>query len=227
MKTAWSLITMLLLCANFAHAGKLDPLNPAEQKLSRALSADHHREVHRQKSKHGIASVLRKQALPEYTFLLAERRRTDKNDINIERRLADVYWYDYKTDTLLLNVMDLATQLIVTSSESQGTQLPLTDEELKNAIELLFADSETSARVAQEYKATTNTPLSDHSTQLEIRAFVFHAETASGQLHVESANCGINRCAQLMIYTPDNVAIDSMPIVNLSKQKVTDVLASF
>ncbi len=227
MKTAWSLIAILILFANHAHAGKFDPLNASERELSRNAANKHNSDANQRNSKDGFSSILRKKSLPKYKFLLAERHRANKGASDTDLRLADVYWYDYSSDTLLVNVVDLANKSIVTSSTSQGTQLPLTEDELGDAVELLFADPFTRERVAEEYKKTTGNPLSDYNSQIEIRAFVFHAETASGQLQPGSINCGINRCAQMMIYTPDNLAIDIMPIVNLSKQKITDILASF
>ena len=54
-----------------------------------------------------------------------------------------------------------------------------------------------------------------------VKAFSFTAESMPEQLNPASQQCGLNRCAQVLLYTHDSVVFEISPIVNLSAGLVT------
>ncbi len=216
---------MLILSTSILHAGRFDPLNVSEQSLVKA-SARSYNDRNRQSIP--MSSNNRStNTNSEYELLLVERHRSAKNAENRNQRLADVYWYDYIQDVLIVNLVNAANREIKNVEISQGTQLPLTDNEIQRALNVLFSDQTANQRISSEYLSITGQPLTDYTNQVEMRAFVFHASTAPSQLQQDSQQCGINRCAQIMLFTPDRVAFELMPIVNLSKNTVSDILTGF
>ncbi len=209
----------LMLVTTTLYAGRFDPLDALESRNVKARAQQHNN---------------RNRSLPAnpspnsgYEPLLVERHRVDKNASNRNQRLADVYWYDYARDMLIINLVNVNTQKVLSVEESQGTQLPLTDVELQRSLALLVSDQVAKQRISDEYQLITGQPLTDYTNQIEMKAFVFHADTAPAQLQPDSLQCGINRCAQIMLFTPGKIAFEVMPIINLSKNKVTDILAGF
>ncbi len=224
MKLICIMFASLMLMATTLHAGRFDPLNSLESTNVKARAKEHN-DRHRPQPLSTDAS--RSNQNLAYEPLLVERHRVAKNASNRNQRLADVYWYDYSRDILIINLVNATTQQVLNVEESQGTQLPLTDAELQRALGILISNQTANQRISDEYQAITGRPLNDYTNQVEMKAFVFYAATAPAQLQSESLQCGINRCAQIMLFTPEKVAFEMMPIVNLSKNKVTDILAGF
>jgi hypothetical protein len=63
--------------------------------------------------------------------------------------------------------------------------------------------------------------LSNPAQQLQVKAFVFHASSLPEQLNAASQQCGLQRCAQVLLYTADSVVFEVSPIVNLSAGVIT------
>ncbi len=136
---------------------------------------------------------------------------------------AVAYLYDYEQDTLTRLAIDPASGATTVLSSEKGVQLPLTDREIAYALNLAFSDPETREQLNAQFETITGEAL--HSTdQLYVKAFTFHADTAPGALLPASEQCGIQRCAQLMLYTHDKTAFEFMPIINLSAEVVTELM---
>jgi hypothetical protein len=138
-------------------------------------------------------------------------------------RRADVYIYDYATDTLRRTVVDVASGALHSEEVVQGVQLPLTQPEVDQALAIAYADDATRALLEQRYRDIAGEVLSTME-QLHVKAFVFHADSKPEGLNDASQRCGIHRCAQLLFYTSDQVVIEIQPIVDLSVGAVTQRL---
>lgn len=163
----------------------------------------------------GAAESLGANGLPDRLVLLVERHVEDKGADPALRR-ADVYEYDYGDDTLTRSVVDLADGHVADVASDQGTQLPLVDVESQRALELLFADDEFAARLADEFQTATGRALGDPDTDLDVQPIVFRADAMPTVAQGAAAGCGVARCAQFLIQSTDHVLINLFPLVDLS-----------
>lgn len=197
--------------APIVYAGPMDPLNASELATASALTAT-------------TADIYSRRSLTaktspslEPSTLLIERRQTRKGDNT--SRLADVYIYHYDSNELEHSIVDLNTQTVVKSTRSQGTQLPLTEDELARAGNLLFEDDEQFALINTEYRRITGKALLNPDS-LHIKAFTFLADNLPQKVNAASSECGVRRCAQLLIYTDTDLIFEITPIVDLSANVV-------
>ena len=158
---------------------------------------------------------------PTLEQLLVERRPSDKAQPN--QRLADVYSYDYSVDETIHAVVDLSNGQVLSSERLKQQHLPLTEREITRARQLIFADAEQSALIKQEYKRITGSELINPDS-LNIKAFSFSADSLPERLNAASQTCGIQRCAQVLLYTHDDIVFEVSPIVNLSVGLVTQTI---
>jgi len=150
--------------------------------------------------------------------LLIERNE-EKGAPSTQRR-ADVYVYDYSNNELIQSLVDLNTSEVISSERRQGVQLPLTTNELKRAKQIIFEDEDERAILEDEFRRITSRELTD-TAELNIKAFIFHADSLPNRVNEASKECGIHRCAQVMLYTHENIVFEISPIVNLSAGVVT------
>ena len=150
--------------------------------------------------------------------LLVERHQ--QKNAPQDQRYADIFTYDYETNELIESVVDLNTSAVISSKRTQGTQLPLTENELARAKRIVFEDDDERQILENEYHRITSRPLTD-AKDLNIKAFSFTADSLPNRVNEASKLCGIHRCAQLMLYTGENIVFEITPIVNLSKGVVT------
>lgn len=204
------IVLLWALASPASHAGNLDPLDPKE--MARAASQA-------TLSATPAATSTRRQTstAPANEVLLIERHINNKGNTE---RLADVYTYDYHTNQTIITVVNLDTNTTLAKHYQQNVQLPLTDNELKRAADLIFNDDEQRPLLNAEFKRITGKTLSDPK-QLHVKAFVFHASSLPEQLNAASQECGLQRCAQVLLYTVDSVVFEVSPIVNLSANVVT------
>lgn len=146
--------------------------------------------------------------------------RNEEKGAPSDQRRADVFIYDYSTNELIEALVDLNTSEVISSERKQGVQLPLTNNELKRAKEIVFEDEDERAILEEEYRRITSREMTNTS-DLNIKAFTFLADSLPNRINEASKQCGIHRCAQLMLYTQDNVVFEISPIVNLSEGVVT------
>ena len=207
------IVLLWALASPATYAGNLDPLDPKE--MARAASQA------TLSATPAATSTRRKTSTtsttPANEVLLIERHINNKGNTE---RLADVYTYDYHTNQTIITVVNLDTNTTLAKHYQQNVQLPLTDKELKRAADLIFNDDEQRPLLNAEFKRITGKTLSDPK-QLHVKAFVFHASSLPEQLNAASQECGVQRCAQVLLYTVDSVVFEVSPIVNLSANVVT------
>lgn len=214
-----SMISICLLCATTLSANTTDPLTLSEiSKVTRLVSPTPTIQSGSllKPSLKRINSSDKKQ---NKEILLVERHIEEKNAPKTLRR-ADIYTYDYATNELIEALVDLNTNEIISSERRQGVQLPLTNNELARAKEIVFEDEEERQILQYEYQRITSRVMTDTS-DLNIKAFTFKADSLPNRVNEASKLCGIHRCAQLMLYTAENIVFEVSPIVNLSEGIVT------
>lgn len=193
----------------------MDPLNAAE--LSRAVSMATPIPAPVTAAARTLSATANITA-PATELLLVERHLNEKDQSG---RLADVYTYDYANNETIISVIDLDTNQMISSQRQQQLQLPLTDNELQRASDLIFADDEERDLLNTEFRRITGQTLTNPQQQLQVKAFVFHADSLPEQLNTASQQCGLHRCAQVLLYTADSVVFEVSPIVNLSVGVIT------
>lgn len=156
----------------------------------------------------------------EPEFLRVETHRFGKGDVNSGQRWADVTTYDYSTDELIITVVDLESSAIMSTTRHKEMQPPLSQAELTRALTIVFDDPEERSILDAEYKRITGETLTSVD-QLQYKAFTFFADSMPTVVNAASESCGVQRCAQLMLYTHDNLVFEVSPIVNLSAGVVT------
>ncbi|BCJ39994.1 hypothetical protein GCM10010168_28520 [Actinoplanes ianthinogenes] len=130
-------------------------------------------------------------------------------------RQAELYYYDYKTEKLYKQVIDLTTGKLVKSYAATGMQPPASPQEAKVALELLVADP-LSADFKEAYHKATGKTL-DGTTGLEPIAHIYTAKPADQG----ASQCGKSRCVQLIVKTADGHFINVTDlVVDLSGRKV-------
>ncbi len=150
-------------------------------------------------------------------LLLIERRLSDKTSQG--KRLADVYTYNYQTDTLTHSIINLQNKKVLRSEDVQHVQLPLTADEVSRSRKIASNDSKLRGYLEKEFTAITGKPLQSLD-QLEVKAFVFLAKSMPGQVNQAAKACGIHRCARLVMHTTDRIALETAPVIDLSTGSV-------
>ena len=212
------LLGAAMLCAGLAlpelvqAGGKRDALKPAEREAAAARARHDMRRAYGPRRANQPAEPMQ--------LLLVEQRPS--KDVQAPR-LADVYHYDYLANELVHDVVDVASDAVLHSERQSGVQLPLVATEIERAKHIVMATPKARRSVSKAYRNIVGSPLRSLD-DLDYKAFIFHADaTIEGQAN-RSARCGVNRCAQLLLYTDDNIALDLSPIVDLSRGRVTDLL---
>ena len=151
--------------------------------------------------------------------LLVERRPREKNS-NSDARQANVYYYDYSTDELIHSIIDVNSGDIIRQDRLKNTQLPLIPEEIQEAFDIVTSVPIYNNALHRAYKNVTGQNLNDFS-DINYKAIIFLADTLKNGLNTASKACGLRRCAQLLIYTKENISLDFSPIIDLSRGIVT------
>ncbi|MFI5937456.1 hypothetical protein [Actinoplanes sp. NPDC051494] len=122
-------------------------------------------------------------------------------------RGADVYFYDYKTDKLVKQVVDLGAGKVTGSYAAPGMQLPAADREVASALDLLLAHP-LSAELKTAYRSATGRDLTGKA-DLSVTAHLYQARPAD----TGTKQCGKHRCLQLVVQTAEGTFIDVNDIV--------------
>ena len=205
-----SLITVSVFAQSQSHQN--DPLSIDEVSKASFLTAGP------QLAARVTASDLSSITNSSQEVLLIERNE-EKGAPSGQRR-ADVFIYDYSSNELIQSLVDLNTSEVIRSESRKGVQLPLTNKELARAKQIVFEDEDEREILEDEFRRITSRDLSDVA-ELNIKAFTFHADSLPNRVNEASKQCGIHRCAQLMLYTDENIVFEISPIVNLSVGVVT------
>jgi hypothetical protein len=122
-------------------------------------------------------------------------------------REAELYFYDYQTEKLYKQVVDLKTGKLAKSFSATGMQPPASEQEAKVALDLLVADP-LSAGFKEAYRKATGEQFT--GTQgLVPTAHIYTAKPADRG----AGDCGKHRCVQLIVQTGDGHFINVTEIV--------------
>ncbi|GAB1692405.1 hypothetical protein [Krasilnikovia sp. M28-CT-15] len=130
-------------------------------------------------------------------------------------RHAELYYYDYGTDKLIKQVVDLATGKLAGSYSATRMQPPASPGEVTAALDLLLADP-LAADLKDGYRKATGRELAGKDG-LIADAHVYTADPAD----TGAGQCGAHRCLQLVVQTGDGHFIDvNHIIIDLSGRTV-------
>lgn len=146
-------------------------------------------------------------------LLLMEKRPQDKNAL--ATRMTDVYYYNYKKDETIHLIVNQEDGKIHKRRSVKNVQLPLIPEEIQRAYNI-YLQSPHLQDLSQAYFDATAQMLIDMN-KINFKAFIFHGEDNLNELNKEAKRCGKTRCAQLLLYTDENIALNLSPVINLSK----------
>ncbi len=206
-------IFLALITISNPQAGSLDPLTNQEiEKASELMLAG-------TQSDSQAAQSEQSESTSQIETLLIERHAVAKGAENQAARLVDVFTYNYDTNILNQTIINLSTNSVVSTTHNKEVQLPLTENEITRATEVVFGDQDEVDLINQAYQRVTGETLTQPD-QLEIKAFTFLGNSLPGVSNEESMNCGNHRCAQLLLYTPEKVAFEISPVIDLSTKKV-------
>jgi len=173
-----------------------DPLTPSELDRARAAALD--------ATLRAGATDVTGAAGPEYlSFELVDAKAADP----AEARRAAVYFYDYKTDTLIKRVVNLRTGAVEGTFTAAGRQPPPSDKERERAF-ALFLDNGLSADFKARYRQLTGQAFTSPD-QVEVTATTYVARPAD----TGAEQCGTHRCVQFITQVPDGPFIDITDIV--------------
>ena len=213
----------LALLSSHALAGAMDPVS--EDEVSRAktmamsgLSAA----TARRRTTAALAARTETtaSATPTVEFLRVQPHRFSKSEITENKRWVDSTAYDYTTNELITTVVDLDTNQVLSTKRTRNMQPPMAQNEIERAIEIVFQDDVERRVLNTEFTRITGDNLTSID-QLQYKAFTFFADSMPTVVNNASTDCGAQRCAQLMLYTHDNIVFEVSPIVNLSAGLVT------
>ncbi len=211
IKKVITYIYLVITCVGVSKAGPLDSLDIGE--IGRA------KQVLQNLRNVPQARAFSPSPAPQSEILLIERRPVEKGTERSAPRLVDVYSYNYETNKLNQTVIDINTNAVQSVTESQGVQLPLIEKEIRQAIDLVFNDPQQLQLLNQEYQRLTGQTLTSVD-QVKVKAFTFLGDSLPGVVNEDAKNCGIHRCAQLLLYTSDSVAFEISPVIDLSTKKI-------
>ncbi len=136
-------------------------------------------------------------------------------DVEAGGREAELYYYDYKSEKLFKQVVDLKAGKLVNSFSAAGMQPPASEQESRTALELLIADPAGNT-LKEAYRAATGKSLSG-TEGLVPTAHIYTAKPAD----TGAEKCGRNRCVQLIVATADGQFLSvSEFIIDLSGRTV-------
>jgi hypothetical protein len=137
-------------------------------------------------------------------------------DVDPERddRQAELYFYDYKTDKLVKQVVDLRTGKLTKSFSAAGMQPPASAREAGVALDLLLADP-----LSADFKAAYSKALGKPLVGKEGLVVTPHIYTAK-PADKGASQCGAKRCVQLMVQAEGHFINVNDLIIDLSGRKV-------
>ncbi|MGA5305740.1 hypothetical protein ACPCHT_38000 [Nucisporomicrobium flavum] len=122
-------------------------------------------------------------------------------------RRAELYYYDYKTDKLVKQVVDLKAGKLAGSYSAAGMQRPASEREVATALDMLLADP-LASELKDAYQKATGKQFAGKDG-LTVKAHVYKARPAD----TSAAQCGKHRCLQLVVETGDGLFIDVNDII--------------
>jgi len=99
----------------------------------------------------------------------------------------------------------------------------LNQREEEQALSLIQTDRALWTTLANRYQTITGEAL-ERLDQLQVKVSVFHANVMPDRVNAAAQQCGQHRCAQILLFTVDKTLLDMTPIVDLSQEKIVQVL---
>jgi Cu2+-containing amine oxidase len=152
-----------------------------------------------------------------------ERRPPEKSAAASAPRRANVSVYDYDTNRLYLLVVNLQSGAIESMQSQQQQQPALNANEIKRAASILAKDAAAVQAIAHAYARASGGPPSSHDA-IDTSTLVFSRLFATGQTNQRSEKCGAHRCAQIMFFALENVVLDTIAVIDLSRGEVAQLL---
>lgn len=122
-------------------------------------------------------------------------------------RHADLYFYDYKTEKLVKQVVDLTAGKLTGSYAATGLQQPAARREIDTALGLVLAGPY-AAELRQRFAQTTGRTLTGPA-DLQVTAHVHRVRPAD----TVARSCGAHRCLRLVVQATDGQFIDLDDII--------------
>jgi len=133
-------------------------------------------------------------------------------------RDAAFYFYDYDSDELVKQVVDVTRGEVTGSFRAKDMQLPASDREVATALDLVL-DDPVGADVKKLYTQVTGEPWSGKD-KLKVGAHIYSARPAD----TTASQCGRHRCLQLVARVTDGPFVDLNDIIiDLSGRTVVRV----
>ncbi|MGB1309845.1 MAG: hypothetical protein ACPG47_01475 [Leucothrix sp.] len=210
------------LSMGVASAASMDPVSDSEISRAKSMAMANTTTAPRLAARRAAVAVdqTTTQTNPTVEFLRVQPHRFSKSELSANKRWADTTAYDYNTDELITTVIDLDNNQIIATERTKNMQPPMAENEIKRAIEIVFQDDEERRILDAEFTRITGGTLTSID-QLQYKAFTFFADSMPNTVNSASSACGAQRCAQLLLYTADNIVFEVSPIVNLSAGLVT------
>ena len=150
--------------------------------------------------------------------LLVELKEKKQNSVQTPR-LAEVFVFDYQRGVTELNLIDVESDELIASRDIASVHLPLSEEEINYSKNLLWNYSEFKERLQSEAETLdllpgiTNGELIDLQTSVSILV----PNRGAGS---QSAQCNIDRCALISLFTDDNYNFSIEPVINLMSGEI-------
>ncbi|OJF11227.1 hypothetical protein [Couchioplanes caeruleus] len=130
-------------------------------------------------------------------------------------RRAELYYYDYKAEKVIKQVVDLPSGTLAGSYSAAGVQPPASKREAATGLELLLANP-LAADLKSAYQKATGRQFAGKD-DVTVTAHVYKAKPADSR----NKQCGQSRCLQLVVETKDGLFIDvNHLIIDLSGRTV-------
>ncbi len=191
-----------------------DPLTPTEVNTVRQLALNSPQIQQASARAQAAFRPARPQALADVQYLFTQRHDEAK-DTPTDARRANVVFYDYATDEVIHQIVDIKTGTVdeTFTEQGNGNQPAVTSAESNTALQLILEHAVLGPSLRQMHQQATGQPLVDAS-QVHAQGGIFFVDSAIGSpLEPITAICKYHRCIQLFIPYNDTHFIDASNLV--------------
>lgn len=140
--------------------------------------------------------------------------KQEKKAAGDERR-ARVYQYDYTSQAARVLLIDLDRRSVMQEQGIDSVHLPLSEQEIAFARELLVQDDGLLSRLRDEQLLRNVTPF-DSLDELDVKASIYEPLDSS-------APCFVSRCALLSLFDASRTVFSTEPLVYLNARQVGEL----
>ena len=212
------LLGLLPLACGDAHAAWQASLSEKEIHGLNVAAADHY--YNQQFNTQGLNPSLQTNKVKASTsalgleVLLIELQEV-KNRSADDPRLAEVFVFDYATNSASVLLVDVQNQKVINSSSIDNIHLPLNDREVAVATQILLSNTALMAKLTLEYEKQIGKPL-ESLQQLDMKVSIWNP----GMNAQYSQQCKLTRCALVSLFTKSAYNFSVEPVINLSTANV-------